>query len=64
MDLESISIKHTNDLEQSVTTILKTMRLAKLQEHPIYEALQEFEQELGKARQSRFDDTDKEFQGY
>ncbi len=64
MDLQSVSAKHTNDLEQSVTTILKTMRRAKLQDLPIFESLQEFEKELGKARQSRFDDDDKEYKGY
>lgn len=64
VDLTSVSVKHTNDLEQSITTILKTMRRAKLQDHSVYASLQEFEQELGKVRQSRFDGDNKDYQGF
>ena len=64
MDFDAVSIKHINELEQQITQVLKTMRSAKLQDHSIYSSLQELEQELGKARRSRYDEGNSEYVGY
>ena len=64
MALQDASPKHIMELEQQITGLLKTMRKAKIQAHPIYESLQALEQELGEARRSRFDDNTPEYKGY
>lgn len=64
MDLDPVLLKHINTLEQEITEILKTMRTAKLNQHPAYAVLQELEQELGEARRGRFDKKDSRYSGY
>ena len=64
MDLEPVSIKHLNELEQLVTKLLATMRKAKLNEDPIYASLQALEQTLGESRRDRFDQTHAEYSSY
>jgi hypothetical protein len=64
MDFDSVSAKHINELEQQITQILKTMRTAKLHQHPIYASLQELEQELGEARRGTYDKKDSKYSGY
>lgn len=64
MDLQHISKKRAAELEQQITTVLKTMRSAKLSEMPLYVSLQELEQELGNIRRNRYDETTSEYSGY
>jgi hypothetical protein len=64
MDLDSLTPKHSNELEQMITQLLKTMRSAKLQNLPVYIALQELEQELGEARRNRYDQNNSKYIGY
>jgi DNA gyrase/topoisomerase IV subunit A len=64
MDFDSVSLKHCNELEQLITQMLKIMRSAKLQQHPIYASLQDLEKELGEARRGRYDDNNSEYSGY
>lgn len=64
MDLSSVSAKHINELEQQITTLLKTLRTAKLQEHPAYAVLQALEQEFSKSRRERFDEQNSEYRGF
>ena len=64
METHQLSTKHVNGLEQQVMQILKTLRTAKLHNHPIYASLQELEQELGEARRSRYDENHSKYSGY
>ena len=64
MDLQNITSKRAADIEQQITSLLKTMRSAKLTELPVYKSLQELEQELGNQRRNRFDDTTSDYAGY
>ena len=64
MDLEPVSVKHLNELEQLVTQLLAAMRKAKLSDDPIYASLQTLEQSLGQSRRDRFDQTHAEYSGY
>jgi beta-galactosidase beta subunit len=64
VDLEPVSAKHLNELEQLVTQLLATMRKAKLTGDPIYTSLQAMEQTLGQSRRDRFDENHAEYVGY
>lgn len=64
MDLSTVSDKHINELEQQASALLKTLRAAKLQEHPAYAVLQALEQEVGQARRDRFDQQNPEYRGF
>ena len=64
MDLDSVSQKRFNELEQITTQLLKTMHSAKLQDSSLYPSLQEFERELGDARRKRYDSNNTAYQGY
>jgi hypothetical protein len=64
MELDSVSEKHRNELEQQITQMLKLMRTIKIHESPIYADLQALEQELGEARRKHFDKGDAEFGNY
>jgi hypothetical protein len=64
MDLSNISSKHSNELEQLITQLLKTMRNAKLQDTPLYAELQLLEQSLGELRRNRYDEKNSKFVGY
>lgn len=64
MDIDSISPKHCNELEQMITQILKTMRSAKMQDLPAYLELQKLEQALGELRRNRYDEKNSKFVGY
>lgn len=64
MELDSVSEKHRNELEQQIKQMLKLMRTAKMHDRPIYVALQELELELGEMRRTRFDQSDSEFGNY
>ncbi len=55
MDLDTVSTKHINELENLVKDLLTAMRKAKLQKDPLGEQLRQFEQELGDVRRQRFD---------
>ena len=64
MELNTVSEKHSNALEQQIGQMLKLMRTAKIHQHPIYAALQQLEQELAEQRCKRFDKSDSEFGNY
>lgn len=64
MELGHISPKNCNDLEQTITHLLKTMRNAKLQNTSLYLELQALEQALGDLRRSRYDESNSKFVGY
>lgn len=64
MDLKPVPQKTINELEQMTMQLLKTMRSAKIHDLPVFTALQEFEKQIGKERQSRFDDSNSLYQGY
>jgi len=64
MNLETISQKQLNDLEQQAKQLLVTIRRAKLENNPLVEALQQLEHALGEARRERFDTATSEYQSY
>ena len=64
MQLDSVSSKHLNELEQSVRDLQLLMRKANLQNEPVAKAIHDFEIELGKARRARFDAANPEYIGY
>jgi hypothetical protein len=64
MDLSTVSPKHCNEMEQTITQLLKTMRNAKMQELPLYAELQALEQSLGELRRNRYDVNNSKFVGY
>lgn len=64
MDFDSVSPKHVNELEQQIAQLLKTLRTAKLNQHPVYASLQELEQALGEVRRGRYDKNDSKYSGY
>jgi len=64
MNLQQVTIKQLGDLEQQLTQLLKSMRSAKLHEHPIYQQLQSFEQDISTERRERYDDNNNRYDGY
>lgn len=64
MDLDSISSTHIKELEQETIQLIKTMKKAKLNQHPIYLSLQKLEHDLGDERCNRFDGKTSQFVGY
>ena len=64
MQLDSVSSKHLNELEQSVRELQLLMRKANLQNEPVAKAIHDFEVELGKARRARYDAANPEYIGY
>ena len=64
MELDHISQKRINELEQMTTQLLRTMRAAKLNNLSLYVDLQEFEQTIGKERRTRYDETNSTYRGY
>jgi hypothetical protein len=64
MQLETVSSKHINDLEQLALELIHVLRKAGLHNEPFAKALHEFEEELGKVRRARFDATNSEYASY
>ena len=64
MNLDTISRKQLNDMEQQVKQLLGTIKRAKLENEPLVEALQQLEQELEEARHEQFDAINSEFHTY
>ena len=64
MQLDSVSSKHLNELEQMVRDLQSLMRKANLQNEPLAKAIYDFEVELGQARRARFDAANPEYVGY
>ncbi|MDX1990817.1 MAG: hypothetical protein SF029_00410 [bacterium] len=64
MNLEPVSTKHMNEMEQLVNQLLDTMRKAKLQDNPAYRSLQQLGQELGESRRNRFDSKHSQYSDY
>jgi ABC-type phosphate transport system auxiliary subunit len=64
MNLEDISQKHRNDLEQQVDQLMVTLRRTKLENDPLVEALQKLDVELQRLRRERFDMSNSEFSSY
>lgn len=56
MSLDRVPIKQLGELEQNVDRLLATMRKTRTHRVPLYQALLQFERELGEARRQRFDD--------
>jgi hypothetical protein len=64
MNIDSVSQKDLNELERLVRELLAAMRKAKLQNEPLAEALQHFENTLGTTRRERFDTLNPDYRGY
>ena len=64
MNLDNISRKQSNDLEQQARQLIDTMRKAKLQSEPLFESLQTLAQTLEKMRHGQFDETNSEYHTY
>jgi hypothetical protein len=64
MNLETVSQKNLNVLEQQVGQLMVTIRKTKLDNAPLIEALQKLDIELQNFRRERFDVTDSEFGSY
>lgn len=64
VNLETVSTKHLNEMEQSIRTLLTIMRQAKLQNEPIAQSLRELELEIGQVRRERFDKANPEYHSY
>jgi hypothetical protein len=64
VNLDHVSQKNRNEIEQLITKLLATMRKAKVTDDPLFTSLQKAEQELGDARRSTFDDDQSEYFGY
>ena len=64
MNLETVSRKYLNDLEQQTRQLLGTMRRAKLQDEPLFDSLQKLARELERVRHERFDEANSEYHTY
>ncbi|MFN8380247.1 MAG: hypothetical protein U0452_16430 [Anaerolineae bacterium] len=64
MQLENVSSKLINELEQLAQELQQVLRKAGLQNDPFAKALHDFEDELGQARRARFDAANSEYAGY
>jgi hypothetical protein len=64
MNLEAISRKQSNELEQQIRQLMVTMRKAKLHDGALFESLQTFAGELEKVRHEQFDDANTEYHTY
>jgi hypothetical protein len=64
MNLETISRKQLNALEQQTRQLLGTLKSAKLQSEPLFESLQQLARELEQVRHERFDETNSEYHTY
>lgn len=64
MQLETVSSKYINELEQLVRDLQLVIRKAGLQNEPVAKTLHEFEVELGQARRTRFDAANPDYVGY
>ncbi len=64
MNLDTVSDKHLHELERLTKEILDIMKKAKLLDSPITEMLRSLESSAEKARRTRFDAVNPEFQGY
>lgn len=64
MQLDTVSSKHINDLEQLVRELQVALRKAGLQNEPVSQTLHDFEVELGQARRARFDAANPQYVGY
>jgi hypothetical protein len=58
MDIDTVSLKYRNTLEQQI------MQIAKLLYHSVYDILQEFDLELAIARRNRYYKDNSEYSGY
>lgn len=64
MNLEMTSDKHLQYMERLAKELLEVIRRAKFQDPALIELLQKLEQEAGKTRRERFDESNWEFKGY
>ena len=64
MNIEQMSPKYRNDLEQQTQQLLTTIRRAKLENAPLVEALNELQQELEQYRRKQFDSVNTEYHTY
>lgn len=64
MNLDTLSNKQLQSIEQAALELLTLLRQAKVKDDPILEALRQLEQETGRVRRERFDVANPEFRGY
>lgn len=64
MNLDTLSNKQLQSIEQAALELLTLLRQAKVKDAPILEALRQLEQETGRVRRERFDVANPEFRGY
>jgi len=64
VNLENVSSKNLNDIEQLLVSLQLAMHKAGIKGEPINASLQEFKNELEKVRRARFDALNPEFSGY
>lgn len=64
MNLNQLSDKQLQSVEQAALGLLAALRQAKLKDEPIVESLRQLEQEAGRVRRERFDVANPEFRGY
>jgi hypothetical protein len=64
MNFESTSHTQLNALEHQVRDLLVALKKAKIENKPLTEALQSFEQMLGADRRERFDAVNSEYKSY
>jgi ribosomal 50S subunit-associated protein YjgA (DUF615 family) len=64
MDLDTVSDKHLHELERLSKELLALLKKGKLTDLPLAESLRLLQAQAEKARHARFDDHNKEFQGF
>lgn len=64
MNLDHVSSKNLNDIEQLLVTLQLAMHKAGIKGEPINASLQEFKNVLEQVRRTRFDAANPEFSGY
>lgn len=64
MNLDHLSDKQLQSVEQATLELLAALRQAKVKDEPIIEALRQLEQEASRLRRERFDVSNPEFRGY
>lgn len=64
MNLDHVTTKNLNDIEQLLDALQAAMHKAGLKGEPINVSLQEFKRELEQVRRARFDAANPQFSGY
>ena len=64
INLEKLSQKQLNELEQCVRELLSVLRKTRIANEPLVTSLTLLEHNLGEIRRERFDQSNPEYQGY